>query len=327
MKRREFIRAIGGIAVAWPALARAQQKAMPVIGYLQSGSPGSSASYLAALRRGLGETGYVEGQNLTIEYRWADGNYDRLPSMAGDLVRRNVDVIATGGGPPAALAARDATASIPVVFVVGTDPVELGLVASLARPGRNLTGVSLLLTELNSKRLELLSELVPEVKVIGLLVNPTHSGTNEMIRETQEAARARGLQLNIAKAHTEVEIDAAFAALAKLHCGALLVGNDTFLDTRREQLVALSSSQRIPAIYAWRQFTYAGGLASYGPNLASAYEQAGAYIGRILAGAKPVDLPVMQSTTFELIINLKAAAAIGLAIPPTLLARADEVIE
>jgi putative ABC transport system substrate-binding protein len=300
---------------------------MPVIGYLQSGAPGSSASYLAALHQGLSERGYVEGQNLTIEYHWADGDYGRLPALAADLVRRKVDVIATGGGPPAAIAAKDATATIPIVFVVGTDPVELGLVASLARPGRNLTGVSMLLTELNSKRLELLSQLLPQAKVIGLLVNPTYSGTEKIIRDTEEAARAQGLPLNIVKARTEGEIDAAFATLVQLHIDALVVGNDTFFDTRREQLVALASRHAIPAIYGWRQFTLAGGLASYGANVASAYREAGSYVGRILAGAKPADLPVIQSAKYELIINLKTAKALGLEIPPSLLARADEVIE
>src|SRR5262249_20025524 len=242
IERRKFLATLlGGAAAAWPLAASAQQTAMPVVGYLQSGAPGPSASYLAALRRALSETGYVEGQNLTIKYRWAEGNYDRLPALAADLVRRKVDVIATGGGPPAALAAKDATSTIPIVFVVGTDPVELGLVASLARPGGNLTGASMLMTALNPKRLELLSELVPQARKIALLVNPNYSGADEMMRETQEAARAKGVQLHIVKARTEGEIDAAFATLVQLHAGALVVGNDTFFDGRREQLVEMAA--------------------------------------------------------------------------------------
>ena len=298
-----------------------------MIGYLQSAAAGPSAPYLAELRRGLNEAGYVEGQNLTIEYRWAEGDYERLPALASDLVRRGVDVIATGGGPPAALAAKAATSTIPIVFVVGTDPIELGLVASLARPGGDLTGVSMLMTELNPKRLELLSELVPLVRVIGLLVNPEYSGTPEMVREVQKAARAKELQLDIAKARTEGEIDAAFATFLQLRVGGLVVGNDTFLYNQREQVVALASRDAIPAIYGWREFVSVGGLMSYGASIASAYRQAGAYVGRILAGAKPADLPVQQPTKFELVINLKTAKALGLSIPPLLAAQADEVIE
>jgi putative ABC transport system substrate-binding protein len=327
MRRREFITLLGGAAAAWPLAARAQQPPMPVVGYLQSGAPGPSASYLAALRQGLSETGYVEGQNLRIEYRWAEGNYDRLPALAANLARRKVDVIATGGGPPAALAAKDATSTIPIVFVIGTDPVELGLVASLARPGGNLTGASMLLTALNPKRLELLSELVPQARKIALLVNPNYSGADEMMRDTQEAARAKGVQLHVVKARTEGEIDAAFATLVQLHVGALVVGNDTFFDGRREQLVEMAARHAIPTIYGWRVFAAAGGLISYGPSIASAYRQAGAYVGRILAGDKPADLPVQQPTKFELVINLKTAKALGLQIPDKLLALADEVIE
>ena len=300
--RRKFLATLGGATAAWPLAVRAQQPAMPVVGYLQSGAPGPSASYLAALRRALSETGYVEGQILTIAYRWAEG-------------------------PPAALAAKDATSTIPIVFVIGTDPVELDLVASLARPGGNLTGVSMLLTALNPKRLELLSELVPQARKIALLVNPNYSGADEMMRETQEAARAKGVQLHIVKARTEGEIDAAFATLVQLHAGALVVGNDTFFDGRREQLVEMAARHAIPAIFGWRVFAAAGGLISYGPSVASAYRQAGAYVGRILAGDKPADLPVQQPTKFELLINLKTARALGLQIPDRLLALADEVIE
>jgi len=326
MRRREFITLLGG-AAAWPLAVRAQQPAIPVMGYLQSGAPGPSASYLDALRRGLSETGYIEGQNLKIEYRWAEGRYDRLPALATDLVRRNVEVIATGGGPPAALAAKNLTSTIPIVFVVGTDPVELGPVASLARPGGNLTGAAMLVTELNAKRLELLSRLVPQARMIALLVNPDYSGAEKMMRETQEAALATGVQLRIVKARTEGEIDAAFAALVQLHTDALIVGNDTFFEGRREQLVEMAARHAIPTIYGWRAFAAVGGLISYGPSIASAYHQAGTYVGRILAGAKPADLPVQQPTKFELVINLKTAKALSLQIPDKLLALADEGIE
>jgi putative ABC transport system substrate-binding protein len=300
---------------------------MPVVGYLQSAAPGPSALYLDALRQGLREAGYDEGQNATIEYRWANGDYGRLATLAADLVRHKVDVIATGGGPPAALAAKAATSTIPIVFVIGTDPIELGLVTSLARPGGNLTGASMLLTELNPKRLELLSEVVPQAKVIGLLVNPEYSGTPEMIRALEDAAHTKELQLHVAKARTEAEINAAFATLVQLHVRALVVGNDTFLYGWREHIVALASRDGLPAIYGWREFVLAGGLMSYGPSLPSAYRQAGTYVGRILAGAKPADLPVQQPTTFELVVNLKTAKALGLTVPPSILARATEVIE
>jgi len=326
MRRREFITLVGG-AAAWPLAARAQQKSISVIGYLQSGAPGPSASFLDGLRRGLSETGYIDGQNLRIESRWAEGRYDRLPDLVADLVRRNVEVIATGGGPPAALAAKNATSTIPIVFVVGTDPVELGLVASLARPGGNLTGAAMLMTELNAKRLELLSELVPTARVIALLANPNYSGADKMIREVEEAARTKGFQLHIVRARTEGEIDDAFASLVQLKAGALIVGNDTFFDGRREQIVALASRHAIPAIYMAREFVLAGGLMSYGPSIASAYQQAGAYVGRILSGDKPAELPVQQAVKFDLVINLKTAKALALTVPPTLQVAADQVIE
>ena len=326
VRRREFITLLGGM-MAWPVAARAQQKATSIIGYLQSGAPGPSASYLDALRRGLSEAGYIEGQNLKIEYRWAEGKYDRLPELAADLVRRNVEVIATGGGPPAALAAKNATSIIPIVFVVGTDPVELGLVYSLARPGGNLTGAAMLMTELNAKRLQLLSELVPQARIIALLVNPNYPGADDMIRGVGEAARAKGLQFNVVKARTEAEIDDAFASLVQLQVHAVIVGNDTFFDGRREQIVSLASQKAIPAIYMAREFVLAGGLTSYGPSIASAYRQAGAYVGRILAGDKPADLPVQQAVKFDLAINARTAKALGLTVPLTLQAIADEVIE
>jgi putative ABC transport system substrate-binding protein len=304
---------------------RAQQKANPVIGFLGTGSPGAFAPVVAAFHQGLSETGYAEGQNLAIEYRWAESRYDRLPALAEDLVRRNVDVIATGGT-PAALAAKNATSTIPIIFNVG-DPIELGLVASLSRPGGNLTGFSNLTVEMNPKRLELLSELVPQAKVIALLVNQNNPNTERNITDVQSAAQAKGMQLPILKAATESEIDAAFATLLRLHASALLISADPFFNSRREQLVALASRHAVPAIYAFREWATAGGLISYGPSLAATFRQVGIYAGRILNGAKPADLPVQQPTTFELVVNLKTAKALGLTVPPSILARADEVIE
>ena len=326
IRRREFILATAGVVMAQRALL-AQQKAMPVIGFLGVTSPGPFAPFVAAFLRGLSETGYVEGQNVAIEYHWAEGRYDRLPALAANLVGRKVDVIATSGGTSAALAVKNATATIPVVFETGVDPVETGLVASFARPGGNLTGVTILTAELNPKRLDLLSELVPEARVIALLVNPNNSRTERIIRDVREAARARGVQLGIVKAGTEDEFEPAFASLAQLHAGSLLVGNDAFFFDRRDQLVALAASNIVPAMYEWREFAAAGGLASYGTSFAGMYRRFGAYVGRILAGAKPADLPVEQPTTFELVINLKTARALGLTVPQTILARADEVIE
>jgi putative ABC transport system substrate-binding protein len=324
MRRRELMLLLGGAMAAARAL-RAQQKAMPVIGYLGLNSPGTSASFVGAFQKGLGETGYVEGLNVAIEYRWAEGQYDRLPTLAADLVGRKIDVIVTVGT-PSSLAAKSATSTIPIVFSVG-DPVGNGLVTSLARPIGNLMGVSILTVELMPKRLELLSELVPQADLIALLVNPNNATTERSMRDVQDAARAKGVQLHILKAATESEIDAVFATLVQLQAGALLVGTDSFFFSRREQLVALASRHAIPAIYESRQFPVAGGLISYGPSQTAASRQVGIYVGKILKGARPADLPVEQPTTFELVVNLGTATALGLTIPPSILARADDVIE
>jgi len=324
MRRRELMLLLA-ITAARPL--RAQQKAMPVIGFLSSGSPGPTAPFMAAFHQGLSETGSVEGQNLTIEYRWAEGRYDRLPALAADLVGSKVDVIVTLGSGSSALAAKSATSTIPIVSVVG-DPVAAGLVANLAKPGGNLTGVGIMGTELMPKRLDLLTDLVPQAKVIALLVNPNNPGAEPMIRDVQEAARTKGVQLHILKASADGDFETAFASLARLRVGALVFGSDPFFTSRRDQLVALASRRAVPTIYEWREFAAAGGLASYGPSLAGVYRQLGIYAGTILKGAKPADLPVQQpTTTFELVINLKTAESLGLNIPPSILAGADEVIE
>jgi putative ABC transport system substrate-binding protein len=325
MRRRELVLLLGGAMTAARAL-HAQQKAMPAIGFLGSDAPSTTAPWAAAFRQGLSETGYVEGQNLAIEYRWAEGRYYRLPALAADLVGRKVDVIATGGT-PAALAAKSATQTIPTVFSGVGDPIGSGLVASLARPSGNLTGISEMTTDLMSKRLELLSEMVPQARVVALLVNPNIAITERVIGEVQAAARAKGVQLPILKASSETEIDAAFETLVELRAGALVIGPDPFFSSRREQLVALLLRDAVPAIYHLREFTAAGGLISYGASLTAVFRQAGIYAGKILKGAKPADLPVQQPTTFELVINLKTAKALGLTVPPSILARADEVIE
>jgi putative ABC transport system substrate-binding protein len=285
------------------------------------------APLVAAVRQGLSETGYVEGQNVAIEYRWAEGHYDRLPALAADLIARKVDLIVATGGAASARAAKTATLTIPIVFTTGSDPVESGLVDSLARPGGNITGVSILNVELIPKRIELISELVPEARVIAVLVNPNNAGTEPMIRDVPEVAHAKGVQLPILKASTQSEIDTAFTSLDQLHAGALVVAPDPFFGTRHDQLLVLASRHAIPAIYAWREFVTAGGLISYGTSLVVAYRQVGTYVGKILKGAKPADLPVQQPTTFELVVNLKTAKALGLTIPQSILGRADEVIE
>ncbi len=326
ISRREFVEIAGGVAALWPFAVRAQQKRVPVIGFLSIGSPGPNAPFVAAFRQGLSETGYVDGQNIAIEFRWAEGRDDRLPALAAELVGRNVDLIKTGGT-NAILAAKSATSTTPIVFLGGGDPVATGLVASLARPGGNLTGFTFMGSELPPKRLELLSELVPRAKVIALLVNPNNRDAERITRDVQEAARVKGVRLPILKAGTEGEIDAQFATLVQLQAGALVVSADPFFFSRREQVVALASRQAVPAIYEWREFAASGGLISYGTNLTSANRQVGIYAGKILKGAKPADLPVQQPTTFELVINLKTAKTLGLTVPQALLARADEVIE
>jgi len=327
MRRRAFFAALGGAALAWPMAAHPQRKAMPVIGWLSGAAAAGYVPFLAAFREGLKETGYVEGQNVAIEYRWADGNYDRLPALAAELVALKVDLIAASGGDASSRAAKDATSTIPIVFNTGDDPVATGLVTSLARPGGNLTGISFLVVELHPKRLELLSDLVPQARVIGLLVNPDSPQTERVLRGMQEAARAKGIQLLVVKASTGSEIDAAFAALSQQAPGALVVQADPFFNSRRDQLVALAARYAVPAIYEGRQFAMAGGLISYGASLTAVYRQLGIYAGKILQGAKPADLPVQQPTAFDLVINLKTAEALDLTVPPSILARADEVIE
>jgi putative ABC transport system substrate-binding protein len=327
MRRRDFIIFLGGAMTVSPAL-RAQQKAMPVIGFLSLGSPGPSAPGVVAFRQGLSDGGYIEGKNVAIEYRWAEGHADRLPALATDLVGDKVDLIATvGGGTSAALAAKSASSTTPIVFFTGIDPVATGLVDSFARPGGNLTGLAIMATELMPKRLELLSELVPQAGVIALMVNPTISTTEGVIKDMQEAARTKGVQLPILGASTEAEIESAFATLTHLRAVGLVVGVDAFFTDRREQLVALASRYAVPAIYSGRQFASIGGLISYGPSLTAYFRQLGIYAGKILNGAKPADLPVQQPTTFELVVNLKTAKALGLTIPKSILAGADEVIE
>jgi putative ABC transport system substrate-binding protein len=328
MQRREFITLLGGAAVAWPLAARAQQPAMPVIGLLGSESLAPWASRMRAFHQGLSETGYIDGRSVAIEYRWAEGRNDRLPELAADLVRRRVSVIAAPGSTPAALAAKAATSTIPIIFWVGGDPVELGLVASLRRPGGNLTGLTTLNQKLAAKRLELLHEVVPRTRSMALLVNPTSpSLTKTSIEDAQEAARSLGLKLHVLNASNDRELDAAFAAFAKLRAGGLVMGTDAFFSSRLEQLSALAIRHAVPTIYQFREFAAAGGLMGYGGSLTEAFRGTGVYTGRILKGDKPADLPVQQVTKIELYINLKTAKALGLSIPNTLFARANEVIE
>ena len=327
MKRREFIALLGG-AAAWPLPARAQQPAMPVIGFLNTTSPDAIADLLRAFRQGLKDTGHLEGENVAIEYRWAENQIDRLPALVAELVRRRVAVIATIGGPPAAFAAKAATTTIPIVFLVGEDPARLGLVASLARPGGNLTGVNFFNTELAAKRLELLRELLPTAKRVAVLVNPAEAtNTGSVVKDAEGAARAMGLQIEVLNASTSREIDAAFATIVRERPDARFVGPGPFFTARRVQIALLAAIHRVPAIYPGRQYAEAGALMSYGASLADSCRQVGAYAGRILKGAKPGDLPVVQSSKFELVINHQTARSLGLTVPPTLLSVADDVIE
>jgi putative tryptophan/tyrosine transport system substrate-binding protein len=327
MRRRDFIKAIGGGVVAWPLAARAQQLAMPVIGLLSGSSPGAIPHLLAALNRGLGDNGFVDGQNLTIDYRWADGRIDRLPTMAAELVRRQAALI-VAISPQSALAAKAATATIPIVFHCGGDVVKMGLVTSLNRPGGNATGVNLFTLALESKKLDLLNKLVPSAATIAYLTNPNNPAAEERANEIRDTARSLGRSLHVVGASTPAEIDAAFAALVDQRVAALVVMADQYFDdTRRAQLVALAALNSIPAMYGQREYALDGGLISYGTSLKETYRQAGNYAGRILKGEKPSDLPVLRPTKFELVINLKTAKALGLDIPPSLLASADEVIE
>jgi putative ABC transport system substrate-binding protein len=327
LRRRQFLTLLGGAATAWPLAARAQQPAMPVVGYISMRSAESDVPMVAAFRHGLNETGYTEGKNVTIEFRWGGGQYDRLPALVEDLVRRQVAIIVTSGGEPAALAVKAATAKIPIVFNAGEDPVRFGLVASLNRPGGNLTGVTSLLGVLGAKQLGLLRELVPKAATIGMLVNPNDPWAESQTTNTQTAAREVGQQLVVVGASTERDIDAAFAALVQQRVGALLIINSPFFVTQADHLIALAARHALPTIYFRRELADAGGLISYGSSTAELYGQMGIYTGKILNGAKPADLPVMQPTKYELVINLKTAKALGLEVPPSVLARADEVIE
>jgi putative ABC transport system substrate-binding protein len=312
----------------WPSWAGAQQRtASPVVGYLSGGSPGFSAPYVAAFYEGLSEAGYIEGRNLRIEYRWAEGQYDRLPALAAELVDRKVDLIVASGGDVAALAAKTATSSIPVVFAASGDPVIDGLVASLNRPGGNLTGINFFAVELSPKRLELICELVAQASVIGLLVNPRNSNSRRVVEEVTGAAYAKGVKLEVVNAGSDGEIDTAFDSLARSRVKAVIVDPDHFIDSRREKLVTLAARHAMPAIYGLRELAAGGGLMSYGVSLAAVYRQLGAYAGRVLKGADPADLPVQRPTKFEMVINMRTANALGLTVRPTLLARADEVIE
>ena len=325
LKRREFVAILGGAMAAWPCAVRAQQSGMPVLGFLSGRSSGEAASAVSAFHQGLGDLGYVEGRNVIIEYRWAEGRYDRLPVLAADLVALRVSLIAAVGG--SEVSAKSATATIPIVFTTGGDPVELGLVASLNNPGANVTGVTFLASDLGSKRLGLLRQFAPNAKAIAMLMNPDYPSTEPEVRDVRAAARSLGVQINVVNASTSREIDAAFATLGRERPDALFVGGDPFLLGRREQIVPLATSHALPTIYPQREYVDAGGLMSYGTSVTAGYRQAGAYAGKVLAGAKPASLPVLQPTKFDLVINLNSAKTLGLTIPPGVLAIADDVIE
>jgi putative ABC transport system substrate-binding protein len=325
MRRRDFVKAVTA-SIAWPLTARAQQNAMPVIGFLSARTSSDSAHLVAVFRQALADNGFIEGRNVAIEFRWADGQYDRLPALASELANKPVAVLFAGAN-AAALAAKSATATIPIVFAIGGDPVDLGLVSSLNRPGGNLTGVSVISSALEAKRLELLHELLPDVTDIAVLINPTDPQSSTESRDTSAAAQTLGLHLHTLSVSDEHELARAFGALVQLQIGALLIPNDAFFNSRRDQLVTLAAHHSIPAIYPWREYAEVGGLMAYGTSLTDAYRQVGNYAGRILKGAKPADLPVLQSIKFEFVINLKTAKVFGLSFPPGLLAIADEVIE
>jgi putative ABC transport system substrate-binding protein len=327
MRRREFITLLGGVAAAWPLAARAQQPAMPVIGFMHVRSPEGAAYLVDALRRGLHEAGLVEGQNVAIEFRWARGQYERLPALASDLVGRGVAVLVAVGGDASALAAKQATATIPIVFGIGDDPIEAGLVDSFNRPGGNATGYTLLTNQIEAKRIGLLHELVPGVPSIGALINPKAAPAARSLRDIEDATGKIGARLVVAKASDDTELSVAFASLVQQRVGALLVAANVYFDTRRDRIIAFAAKDRLPAIYQFREYAVAGGLISYGPKITDAYRQAGLYAARILKGAKPADLPVLQPTNFEMIINMKTANALGLSVPNAMQLLADEVIE
>ena len=327
MNRRKFLAVGGGAIAAWPVAARTQQPAMPVIGFLSSRSPGESAVVVTAFRQGLREEGFVEGQNLVVAFRWAEGNYDRLPAMAAELVDLKVAVLFTAGGTPPVIAAKASTSAIPIVFSAINDPVRNGLVASLNRPGGNITGMSVFNQVLGAKRIELLKELVPTASAIAYLANPANSNALAELREAETAARTLNLKFHVLNASTEHGLNEAFAELGKLHASGLVVSGEPFFDSQRDRLVALSAQHAVVACYAWREYVLAGGLLSYGTSLPDSYRHGGTYVGRILKGEKPEDLPIAQPTNFHLAVNLKTAKALGLTVPATLLARADEVIE
>jgi putative ABC transport system substrate-binding protein len=327
MRRRDFIKVIGGGAVGWPLGVHAQQQSLPAVGFLNSGSVDVYPDRIIAFREGLRELGYVEGQNVAVEYRWALGEYDRLPGLADELARWPVSVLLATGGEPAALAAKAATSTIPIVFAIGSDPVKLGLVASHNRPGGNVTGVNILTVTLDAKRLGLLHELLPQAAPIGVLLNPNFPAYESQLKEVQEAASASRLQVHVLRANNDQEIEGAFETISQQRIPALAVAAAPFFDTRRAKLVSLARRYAVPTMYQFREFAVSGGLVSYGVSIPEVYRYVGLYAGRILKGEKPADLPVVQPTKFELVINLKTAKALGIEIPPTLLARADEVIE